>query len=161
MSEHFKVKIVLVGHTGTGTPGGLSRYQRWLAHQLQQIQNSKVLSYWIPPVVDQAPGVFHLKQDAIEEKELPIGNLASKVLERGCLSLAARHRMHFALDYFTCIMTYSALAEIRKIRPAVIHYIGTGRTWYGFPIAQLSRNVGARFTVWPAVHAYSWGDDII
>lgn len=42
-----------------------------------------------------------------------------------------------------------------------IHFIGTGWDFCGFAFASAARRMGARFTIWPAVHAKSWGDDNI
>ena len=42
-----------------------------------------------------------------------------------------------------------------------IHFVGTGRDYIGFALVRLARRAGVHFTVWPAVHPRSWGDDVL
>jgi glycosyltransferase involved in cell wall biosynthesis len=42
-----------------------------------------------------------------------------------------------------------------------IHFVGTGRDYLGFALLRFARRAGVRFTVWPAVHPRSWGDDVL
>jgi glycosyltransferase involved in cell wall biosynthesis len=42
-----------------------------------------------------------------------------------------------------------------------VHFVGTGWDFAGFGFHHLARRLGARFTVWPAVHPGAWGDDSI
>jgi glycosyltransferase involved in cell wall biosynthesis len=43
----------------------------------------------------------------------------------------------------------------------VVHFIGTGWDFAGFAFLRAARESGALFTVLPAVHPDSWGDDVI
>lgn len=51
------------------------------------------------------------------------------------------------------------LPELQK--PSVIHYVGTGWDFFGFAMAKLARDYGARFVITPAIHPGSWGSDRI
>jgi glycosyltransferase involved in cell wall biosynthesis len=42
-----------------------------------------------------------------------------------------------------------------------IHCTGTGSEGFGFALAAFARSIGARFTIWPAVHPGAWGDHSI
>jgi glycosyltransferase involved in cell wall biosynthesis len=43
----------------------------------------------------------------------------------------------------------------------VIHFLGTGWDFFGFAMSNLARRFGARFTILPAIHPRSWGDDVL
>jgi len=42
-----------------------------------------------------------------------------------------------------------------------VHFVGTGWDFSGFALLSLARRLRVPFTVWPAVHPGSWGDDKI
>jgi hypothetical protein len=44
---------------------------------------------------------------------------------------------------------------------SAIHFIGTGWNLSGFELLELAHGLRIPFTVWPAVHPGSWGDDMI
>ncbi len=77
------------------------------------------------------------------------------------MRLAARPQWHVALEWFAEIMSRNCWRDLENLRVDAVHYIGTGRTWLGFPLLRRARKMGARFTVLPAVHPHSWGDDQI
>jgi glycosyltransferase involved in cell wall biosynthesis len=45
--------------------------------------------------------------------------------------------------------------------PGVVHFIGTGWDFAGFGFLRAARSSRALFTILPAVHPGSWGDDVI
>lgn len=45
--------------------------------------------------------------------------------------------------------------------PSAVHFVGTGWDFFGFRLAAFARRHGIPFTIWPAVHAGEWGDDVI
>jgi hypothetical protein len=49
----------------------------------------------------------------------------------------------------------------RSLGPDVIHYVGTGWDFCGFAILKWASQVGARFSVLPAIHPKLWGDDVL
>jgi glycosyltransferase involved in cell wall biosynthesis len=77
------------------------------------------------------------------------------------MSLAARPWGHFLLHRWV-VRTYRPLLRIlERRRPRVVHFVGSGWDFLGFAMHALARRVGARFTIWPAVHPGQWGDDRI
>lgn len=134
--------------------GGLASYQRQLAEELIRQHHSTA---FLAAEKGRAETHAHLPgPSAILESPSPgrLGmRLASRpwlhpLLERG---MAARFRRRFTSPVFVCPLP----------SPDVVHFIGTGWDFAGFGFHHLARTLGARFTVWPAIHPGEWGDDVI
>ncbi len=77
------------------------------------------------------------------------------------VKLATRPIFHSVLDAILCYELRELLSHLKHTRPRVIHYIGTGHDLIGLPVARLAGQLESIFTVWPAIHPSSWGDDRI
>lgn len=86
----------------------------------------------------------------------------AKRLDAICRRLASRPLFFPLLEW---ILERTYMSAIRKaldgVQPYAIHFTGTGWDFFGFPMARLAKNSGIPFTIWPAVHPNSWGDDVI
>lgn len=62
-------------------------------------------------------------------------------------------------------LSCAALPSQRLSRAAAgvgaMHFVGTGWDFLGFPVKAAASSIGAKFTILPAVHPLSWGDDAI
>jgi glycosyltransferase involved in cell wall biosynthesis len=70
---------------------------------------------------------------------------------------ASKALLHSALEL---ILSHS-WQRLQKSDPDVIHYVGTGWDFFGFPIAKFARDYRARFVITPALHPGAWGSDRI
>lgn len=76
--------------------------------------------------------------------------------------LASRPLLHSLLER---IIWISCLPKLRRLATNslynAVHFTGTGWDFFGFALAAYAKSIGAKFTIWPAVHPDSWGDDVI
>ena len=77
------------------------------------------------------------------------------------IRLAARPVLHPALEFVVSIALPPKSLNRLIGKVDWIHFVGTGRDYVGFALVRLARKLGVRFTVWPAVHPRSWGDDVL
>jgi glycosyltransferase involved in cell wall biosynthesis len=76
--------------------------------------------------------------------------------------MASRSILHSALEMWIACQMRSGLAKLRKRKDFdAVHFVGTGWDFSGFAVKGLAHHIRTPFTVWPAVHPYSWGDDVI
>jgi glycosyltransferase involved in cell wall biosynthesis len=137
--------------------GGLGSYERGLATALEERGTEGVFVSIFPkhPALGEAEG-----QIPWPVKYGVSSGLWTKI-SRVLLRLAARPILHPLLE----AMVSAALSEISlsKLVGKVdwIHFVGTGRDYLGFPLARFAKRLGVSFTIWPAVHPNSWGDDVL
>lgn len=75
--------------------------------------------------------------------------------------MASRPLLHGLLERMIAL-AIPTTATTQAIGSAnVIHFIGTGWDFVGFAFLHAARQMGVCFTVCPAVHPQSWGDDAI
>ncbi len=77
------------------------------------------------------------------------------------MRLGSRPWLHPVLEGVCRRALPCATVSARSEGVAAIHFVGTGWNFFGFAAAAAARRNGARFTIWPAVHPYAWGDDAI
>jgi len=132
--------------------GGLAQYQRLLARELR----------------DQADVAsrFCAMRDGPSNAPFPEG--AAICLDAGqrapmslWMRLAPRRIFHSLLEISIRRTFVRELRQATSARPASIHFDGTGWDFFGFALSARARQLGASFTVWPAVHPGQWGDDAI
>jgi phosphatidylinositol alpha-1,6-mannosyltransferase len=76
--------------------------------------------------------------------------------------MASRPSLHHLLEVFITAKMRGGLKTLRKRDDiSAIHFVGTGWDLSGFALLELAHRLRIPFTVWPAVHPGSWGDDII
>ncbi len=133
--------------------GGLASYQRLLGHLLREAG-------------------YRARYLALEngranrlEKCVPIDLEAIQICGSGnlefCDRLAGRPQAHGFMELYLQKVFSQHLKEAVSERPDIVHFVGTGWDYVGFPLATFARSAGAKFTVWPAIHPGSWGDDKI
>ncbi len=134
--------------------GGLASYQRQLAEKLIRHHHSAAFlaaGKGREETRDPLPGPSAILEN-LPPRKLEM-RLASRpwlhpLLERG---IAACFQRKFRDPAFVCPVP----------SPDVVHFIGTGWDFAGFGFHHFARTLGARFTIWPAVHPGEWGDDVI
>ena len=136
--------------------GGLAAYQRGLAANLKAIRPGLDVDFVALEKHRDAPASAHSLPCPLH---IPGGAPA------GCralwMRLASRPFAHGILDLMIQRACVPPLRKVTTTAPAVVHFVGTGWDFFGFAAGKFAKINGARFTVWPAVHPGSWGDDKI
>lgn len=150
------MKVAIASRIHPASVGGLAAYQRELASSLQSRFriNGQFLS------------VQHVQTgdaDTASSLQWPSAELMPQATwrkqHRWVSHLASRARLlHFA-DTLSRVMNHHDAwnAAIREVD--VLHFVGTGWDIIGYPLWREAREAKVPFTVWPAVHPQSWGDD--
>ena len=138
--------------------GGLGAYQRFLASALEQHYGIKGSFL---ALTRQATNLKKSDEELPWPGETlrvrPIWRIAQRFLP----SMASRRILHPLLE-----LVVSLAVPASSVRKSIgsadwIHFVGTGWDFIGFALLSAARANGIRFTVWPAVHPKSWGDDDI
>ena len=72
--------------------------------------------------------------------------------------LASRRKTHDALEW---ILQQAWQGRQSGANADIVHFVGTGWDFFGFAMLRRARQVGARFSVLPAIHPRAWGDDVL
>jgi glycosyltransferase involved in cell wall biosynthesis len=154
----MKKKAIIASNVAPTYIGGLGSYQRFLARSLARfygMQGTFVVIHPRHPVV----------RDSEESLAWPVVTLrVERVwsrLQKVLRSMGSRPILHPLLERLVSLVVPAK--SVTKIDGAAdwIHFVGTGWDFFGFALRNAARAAGARFTVWPAVHPKSWGDDAI
>lgn len=131
--------------------GGIASYQRQLGEEMVRIGDVSVgfLS------ADSAPG------GAPPGLAGPCTALDVLQDRKAWMRLASRPLLHPLLKKWIAARFRRAFNDVAIPPAGVVHFVGTGWDFAGFGFHDLARGLGARFTVWPAVHPGGWGDDKI
>lgn len=149
-------KICIAGVTDPTSVGGLAAYQRWLCADLKKqgfdVSSLSLLSK-------------HQSRKATKgnsDMATPIGlTMFNPVALKIFRSLASRPFLHCFAELFACSLSKDLRLNVNNYGPNVIHFIGTGWLIVGFALRRIAARSGAVFSVWPAIHANSWGDDVL
>ncbi len=125
-------QVLIASRISTLTVGGLASYQRGLARELEA--HGTQVSLFCSADVGAA---------------------------KFWMRLASRPAAFGLLERLISLRYRSTLAELRQKKFDAVHFVGTGWDYSGFAMRDLARELGARFTIWPAVHPGAWGDDAI
>ncbi len=81
--------------------------------------------------------------------------------QRVLRSMASRPALHPVLEVLVSWLVPPG--SLRRIDESAnwMHFVGTGWDFFGFTLLRFARRRGLPFTIWPAVHPRSWGDDVI
>jgi glycosyltransferase involved in cell wall biosynthesis len=82
-------------------------------------------------------------------------------IKKLAMSMASRPALHPLLQAAVEFYYQGLLRHAASRRVDAIHFVGTGWDISGFALAMLASQKNVPFTVWPAVHPGSWGDDAI
>jgi glycosyltransferase involved in cell wall biosynthesis len=137
--------------------GGLGSYQRGLAEALERFGVGGVFMCVFPEHPELGRSESRVPWAVKCGSSAETWDTISKIMIR----LAARPLLHPALE-----LIVSAALPLRSLKPLLgtvdwVHFVGTGRDYLGFALLRLARRLKVRFTVWPAVHPRSWGDDVL
>lgn len=151
-------RVAFVSLSSPFAVGGLAAYGRALASQLAEHAGIKGLFITLGsatvPLSDEAALAWPVRT-------LPCGAAWRQLRRLLMCRLASRPWGHGLLERVAALVVSPSALARRYRSLEVIHYLGTGWDFLGFPLLKTARRLGARFTVWPAVHPGSWGDDQI
>lgn len=138
--------------------GGLASYQRILGELLRSADHDvRYVSE-----VRARDAALTADGEAISDATVVCGNGRNKTVDAVFARIASRPWMHSLWDLIVRFYYQPKLRRtFRGKPPQAIHWTGTGRDGFGFALASFARRVGARFTIWPAVHPHSWGDSAL
>ena len=136
--------------------GGLAAYMRLLPSLLED-KFSEGLFFSFEA---ENPGV-----PASSEKidwNISVGDTkVPRSMQRLMMSLAARPLTQWLIPLLASLLFSASHRKVVRKGVRVVHYVGTGWFFEAFSLARQAHKIGARFTIWPAVHPGSWGDDSI
>ena len=158
--EGLKAKpgsLWLASLAGPRVVGGLGAYARLLGRELSGA------GWDVCHLMTKAPA--SRLPDCEETIDVPIrtvershfGALVGKIGPR----LASRPALHGGLQWMAERGIRNPGQEGRSNAPGAVHFIGTGWDFVGYGFLHAARSSGAVFTIIPAVHPGSWGDDVI
>jgi glycosyltransferase involved in cell wall biosynthesis len=138
--------------------GGLGSYQRFLAGALEEyfgIEGSFLVVMAEHPVLGKSEEKLPWPVEILETRQS--WAKAQRVLR----SMASRPALHPFLELLVSWLVPPG--SLRKIDESAnwMHFVGTGWDFFGFTLLRFARRRGLPFTIWPAVHPRSWGDDVI
>ena len=154
------MKIAICALQAPVYTGGLGSYQRLLARSLRDEAETEVL--FVSGQIGEDRSFESEAQTCADHlcilDKTPSGNAIDSILSR----LASRPLLHQIMEYFCSLRWGRQLLSNPLLQNCdVIHFVGTGWDFFGFALASFAHNQGALFTIWPAVHQNSWGDDDI
>jgi glycosyltransferase involved in cell wall biosynthesis len=151
-------KAVIVSGIAPSYVGGLGAYQRFLARALQEhfgIEGVFLAVKPEHPTLEKSDERVPWPVETLEVR--PAWTQAQRVLS----SMASRPLLHPLLERLAAwLLPAASLKRVERMGDW-IHFVGTGWDFFGFPLREWARRRGKKFTIWPAVHPRSWGDDII
>lgn len=138
--------------------GGLGAYQRFLARALEEHFGMGGVFLAVKPehpVLQKSDDKVPWPVETLEMRQS--WTKAQRVLS----SMASRPALHPILERLACwLVPPASLKRLDKMGDWM-HFVGTGWDFFGFALLRWARERGKRFTIWPAVHPRSWGDDVI
>jgi glycosyltransferase involved in cell wall biosynthesis len=139
-------RIVIASRLDPGGIGGLAALMRGVGARLEP-----------------SGRVVFCSEETGGREPLPAGRVVpGGTAPRGLwMRMASRPALHGLLEAMAAWHYPRVLPALPPKAPEVFHFVGTGWDFFGFGIRALAARVGARFTVFPAVHAGAWGDDRI
>jgi glycosyltransferase involved in cell wall biosynthesis len=138
--------------------GGLASYQRTLGAHLRSLNHN--VSYLSEMRATDA--TFSRAGDVVPNSTVLSENGRSKFIDAIFTRIASRPWMHPCWDLLVRLYYLPKLRRALKGKTLqAIHCTGTGSEGFGFALAAFARSIGARFTIWPAVHPGAWGDHSI
>jgi glycosyltransferase involved in cell wall biosynthesis len=151
-------KAVIVSGIAPSYVGGLGAYQRFLARALQEhfgIEGVFLAVKPEHPSLEKSDEPVPWPVKTLEVR--PVWTKAQRVLS----SMASRPLLHPLLEQLAGWLVPAASFKRVDGMGHWIHFVGTGWDFFGFPLLDWARRQGKKFTIWPAVHPRSWGDDAI
>ncbi len=165
MSQPRPLRVVIVANDGSAAPGGLSSVVRHLRSHMSEAVD-------LTELARSPDGATRLPRGIISRPMMSVPGPAGAISVLPCsrpgaisIWLASRLRHHRGAGWtFPLLIT---IAEGRSLRREIgpdtdiVHVIGNGFEGLGLAAARVARRVGARVTVWPAIHPGNWGDSFL
>lgn len=149
--------VLIASRTAPTYTGGLANYQHVLADALLSAMPGCRVGFLVfesahsgtNPSREMPPNCHVLSDCVTESRDI-------------WMRLASRPWLHGILEWLIRRAYQAAQSSGNGLpRARVIHYVGTGWDFFGFAAYHWARCMDARFTIFPAVHPGSWGDDQI
>lgn len=151
-------RVVIASGIAPSYVGGLGAYQRFLARALGEHFGFQGIFLAVKPV-------HPVLAKSEEELPWPVELLGVRPswtkAQRVFSSMASRPRLHPFLEQLACWLVPPASLKRLDGHGDWIHFVGTGWDFFGFAMLRWARQQRKHFTIWPAVHPRSWGDDVI
>ena len=146
-----KPLVIIAARWAPDYAGGLAEYQRQLAAHLEPTASTAFVALQAGRAdsLSVCPKATFLTPPASFRPALKIW-----------MHLAPRPILHPLLRFWVAADCLREL-PLPESPPRAVHFIGTGWDFFGFAMERYARRTGARFTVWPAVHPWAWGDDVV
>lgn len=150
------MKVAIASCTHPASVGGLAAYQRELAAGLQSFRS----------VDGRFLSVQHVTDGPAKPAE-PLSWPASDLMPRAAwkrqhkliMRLASRKLLVRFADRLSRVMNNHSSWQSAIAGMDALHFVGTGWDIIGYPLWREAQRAGVPFTIWPAVHPESWGDD--
>ena len=150
--------IAIVTATSLQCVGGLSAYARLLASGLRNASFSGAFVTW-------GAGCSDVSKVSVEPLPWPTNRICfshwNRLWQPLFTRMGSRPSLHNALEGMVGVVLSGAKMRNAVGHAGVIHFIGTGWDFTGFAFYRAARAIGATFTLLPAIHPNSWGDDCI
>ena len=153
-----KRRAIIASGIAPSYVGGLGAYQRFLARALSEHFGIDGIFLAVKPehpVLEKSEEKLPWPVETLEVRQS--WTSAQRLLR----SMASRPLLHPFLERFVLwLIPPSSLKRLDGVANW-IHFVGTGWDFFGFALLRWARHRGKPFTIWPAVHPRSWGDDAI
>ncbi|WP_397382166.1 glycosyltransferase family 4 protein [Prosthecobacter sp.] len=155
------MKIAIASCTHPASVGGLAAYQRELASGLQKLcsVDGKFVS-----VQQVQTSLACSRPNGAETLNWPVTDLmalsAWKKQHKFFMRVATKRLLVGLADKLSCAMNTKPSWKSALAGVDALHFVGTGWDIIGYPLWREARAAGVPFTIWPAVHPDSWGDDM-
>jgi glycosyltransferase involved in cell wall biosynthesis len=155
------MKIVIASCTHPASVGGLAAYQRELASSLQALRGVQGRFIGMPPI--QTGSVWRNAAGA-ETLNWPASDIMPRAAwrkqQKFFLRVANKKLLVRLADGLSRMMNRQPAWKTAVAGVDALHFVGTGWDIIGYPLWREARAAGIPFTIWPAVHPDSWGDDM-
>jgi glycosyltransferase involved in cell wall biosynthesis len=149
-----RMRLCLASRVPPNHQGGLAAYQRLLMKIFSaKVSCSGSIAFELETILGLPTVSERLAWPSYKYRRSFLGRLTCSQWIR----LASRPRTHGLLE---CVLG-QAWHGSGSQGSDVIHFVGTGWDFFGFAMSNRARQVGARFTVLPAIHPRAWGDDVL
>lgn len=150
------MKVAIASCTHPASVGGLAAYQRELATNLSALR--QVEGQFLSVENAQASS-----QQAPNSLQWPSSTLMPhsqwKRQHRLISRLASRRPLLPVADTLSRALNPRPAWKVGLQNVDALHFVGTGWDIIGYPLWREAQSAGIPFTIWPAVHPQSWGDD--
>lgn len=147
------MKVAIASRIHPASVGGLAAYQRELATGLLTLRH--MMGQFLSVQSTDAIGSSTLNWPSAELMPSATWKRQHRMVSR----LASRRSLLPIADTLSRVMNPRQAWKSSLANVDALHFVGTGWDIIGYPLWREARAAGIPFTIWPAVHPKSWGDD--